>query len=143
MIGDVDWSMANLILTRSRMGNGFITVAYDNDELAGIVGCDVNDLVWADSVQFGIRLWVNPKLRGSRLPTLLIEPSLKSAKALRVKAWTSFNDDRFAMLRMIDIRSKDNDGRVSSLWSGFQSLPDKVLIHNTPQYVAYKDFSAH
>lgn len=139
-IGDVPWSLKNILFNKSRCANGFFTAAFEDDLFVGIVGCDRTDLVFQGSIHFGIRLWIHPEFRTKRVPSALISPALQLAQQERRVAWTSFNDDRAGMLRLIKIRATDEDSGVSTLWQGFQNLPEQMSIHNTLQWVAFKDF---
>ena len=143
MVGDVPWSMKSFIQSSSRFsGNGFVTFAIDDGKLLGITGCEKNGMVFPESVQFGMRLWVRPSERHLRLPSKMIEPQLSWAQRQGCKAWTSHPEDRWAMIRMIQQRSKDKDPRIAEMWSGFQTLPDQVLLNNVMQKITYKDFSS-
>lgn len=140
MIGKVAWSMTSILRNKSRCANGFITVAIDNDALVGISGCDVSDLVFPNSIQFGIRLWVHPDYRDQRLATSLITPTLKYAQDNKIITWASFNDDRSAMLRMIRIRAADSNPEVAKLWSDFQLVNEPIILFNTSQRIAFRNF---
>jgi GNAT superfamily N-acetyltransferase len=139
-LGDVPWSLKNILVNKTRCTNGFFTAAFEEDLFVGVVGCDRTDLVFPNSIHFGIRLWVHPNFRTKRVPSALISPALQLAQDERRVAWTSFNDDRAGMLRLIKIRATDGDAEVSSLWQGFQHLPEQMSVHNTLQWVAFKDF---
>ena len=142
MVGDVTWSLKYYLDQQTRFANnGYISVVMDGDNLIGIGGCELNDLVFPDSLQFGIRLWVHPKYRHERIPTTICSHHLKFAHAMFKTAWTSFNPDREAMLRMIAIRAKDSDPSVSQLWADFKVLEEKVMLNNVVQSIAYKNFS--
>lgn len=143
MVGDVPWSMLSWLRTKSRLTskNGGISAAYDGTQLIGICGHEQNDLIFSEALQFGMRLWVHPDRRGQFIPSKLIAPALEYAEAQCMTAWTSFNMSRFAMLRMIDIRSKSGDSLISTQWTGFKTLPDRVLLNNVEQYIAFKDFA--
>jgi hypothetical protein len=147
MIGEVPWSMCKFLLPDSSLDgrgrfcdNGFFVTAEDGDTLAGIAACEINDLVFPQAVQFGIRLWVHPHYRAERIPTLVLGPQLEWAEKMKRIAWTCFNEDRTPMLRMIQVRAHDKRPEVAKLWSGFQSLHEKRLINNVMQSVAYKTF---
>lgn len=139
-VGDVPWSLKNILKNRSRCANGFFTAAFEDDMLVGVVGCDRTDVVFPNSIHFGIRLWIHPEHRTKRVPSALISPALELAQQEKKIAWTSFNDSRAAMLRLIKIRATDENESVSQLWTGFQHLPEQVNIYNTDQWVAFKDF---
>lgn len=140
MIGDVSWSLMSIFENKTRCSNGFFIAAFDDAKFVGISGCDCTNVVFDDSVQFGIRLWIHPDHRTKRVPSALISPSLEWARQKRTKAWTSFNDSRAGMLRLIKVRALDDDPAVAQLWSDFRNLPEPVEVYNTRQWIAFKDF---
>ena len=141
MFGDVPWSLKNILVNRSRCSSGFISVMTEDERLIGIAGCEKSTHVFADGIQFGIRLWVHPDYRDARIPSALLQPAISWAQSEKTVAWTSFNSDRSAMLRMIRVRAAESNTNISNLWLGFEQLPSQQLVHNTLQWVAYKDFS--
>ena len=142
MVGDVSWSMKTFLLEQSRFyNNGFVTVCAINSELVGIAGCEINDQVFKRSLQFGIRFWVKPQYRGTRgLLSDILRPQLLHAKSLGKIAWTSFNLDRTAMLRMISIKATSDRADIGELWDGFEVLPKTQILNNVEQSISYKDF---
>lgn len=140
MIGLVPWSLVSQLASQTRYADpGFITSCIIDGRLAGICGCEVNDAIFKPGFQFGMRLWIHPQYRAiARLPSALIAPQLQTAAELNLPAWTSFNNDRSAMLRMIKIRAADDDARVRQIWTGFEFLSEPVLLNNTVQHIAFK-----
>jgi hypothetical protein len=142
MIGDVPWSMKNILRNKSRCASGFISTLSLDDTLVGIAGCEKTSEIFPNSIQFGIRLWVNPQFRGKiGTLSLLLAPAVDWASQEKAIVWASFNSDRQAMLRMIQVRAKESSEHISELWTGFKHLPEQVLVFNTQQWIAYKDFS--
>lgn len=145
MVGDVDWSLSTWLRGGARLsrGRGGCSVVYGGSgELLGISGWEYSDKIFPNSIQFGMRLWVHPDCRDLGIPSLLCKHGLELAAGARHIAWTSFNESRSAMPRLLSKRARTGSLEQRQLWEGFKTLPHQQLLNSVFQWITYKDFSA-
>ena len=127
MIGDVPWSLKSWVLT-NKPGLVIIASYKDYRTLDSISVAYVDRLVSmpGEGLRIGCRLWVSRPSRSGYLPSKHISYGVNHARALKYDyVWTSFNEDREALVRRIQILSKAEDEELKRVWDSW-ILPDNV-----------------
>ena len=142
MIGNEGWSLKSMIgRSEFDLPKGRLQVSYDGKVLTS-VSCmyRTEGVVSENEYRIAARLWVHPAYRNRLYPSVYhVLPALQFAALQKAQhAWTSFNQDREALLRRMSILSSTSE-ELSLIWSDWKSK--KAFLYGEIQLIAYKDLS--
>jgi hypothetical protein len=143
MIGNEGWSLKSMIgRSEFDLPKGRLQVSYDGKVLTSI-SCmyRTEGVVSENEYRIAARLWIHPAYRNRLYPSVYhVLPALQFAALQKAQhVWTSFNQDREALLRRMNILSSTS-GELSLIWSDWKAK--KAFLYGEIQLITYKDLSA-